>query len=430
MQKELKICFSGAIFSLIFLLYWQPARAQFTLSGEIRPRGEFREGYRRMPDENEKPAAFIYQRSRLNLEYSHERITTHLSVQDVRAWGQDPQKVHLPAIDLHQAWLEIQVNDNLAAKAGRQELRYDNERFLAVNNWIQPAQKHDMLLLKYHHESTRLHLGSAFNQRGDLINQNMPNFGTQYPVDNYKYMNFIWFHTPVKQSGKLSLLAIAEGNENPGTGNLFVRGTWSAYSTWEFSGFNFMVNPGFQNGKTVNGQSIEAFYFRSDISLQPHSVWTTTIGLEYFSGNDFSDPGDSKYRAFDPTHGSGHAHNGFMDYFTNFPSHTRGAGLVNPYFMNRFTINSATSFNIDFYVFSLANNFIHNQEIIDKYLGTEVDLTLNYAFNGFTQIQMGYSMMFGNESMGIIRGGSPDRWAHWAFVMVTVRPVFFRSTSG
>ncbi|MBW6480845.1 MAG: alginate export family protein [Bacteroidales bacterium] len=430
MTQEPNIRLSGAILSLILLLSWQPAQAQFTLSGELRPRLEYREGYRRMPAENEKPAAFVYQRSRLNLEYSQDRITTHLSVQNVRAWGQDPQKVHLPSIDIHQAWFELQVNEKLFAKAGRQELKYDNQRFLSVNNWAQPAQKHDMLLLKYHHQSTRLHLGSAFNQSGDLINQNMSNFGTQYPVNNYKYMNFLWFHTPVQQKGKISLLAIAEGKENQNSGNLFIRGTWSVYSTWEFSRFNFMVNPGFQHGKTINGQDIEAYYFRSDISLQPLSAWKTTLGLEYFSGNDFSDPGDPKYRAFDSTHGSGHAHNGSLDYFTNFPSHTRGAGLVNPYFMNRFAINNETNFNIDFHVFALANKYMHNQQIIDKYLGTEVDLTLNYAFNGFTRIQMGYSMMFGTESMGIIRGGSPDRWAHWAFVMVTVQPVFFRSTSG
>ncbi len=406
---------------------WQPTTAQFTISAELRPRTEFREGYRRMPEKDEKAAAFVYQRSRLNLEYSQERVTTYLSLQDIRVWGQDPQKIHNPSFDVHQAWIEFQVNEEFALKAGRQELRYDNQRFLAINNWIMPGQKHDLLLAKYNSEAGQIHLGTAFNQSADHINQNMANFGTTYPVNNYKYMNFAWYHTPLSEAGKISLLAMAEGNENTANGTLYVRGTWSAYSQWEFRNLSLIVNPAFQHGKTRQGQDVAAHYLRAELGLNPSGNLKTIAGIEYFSGNDFTNEDDTRYRVFDPTQGAGHDHNGYMDYFTNFPAHTRGAGLINPFLKNRININTLTYLDVDFHGFLLANNYVHNQQVIDSFLGTELDLTLGYRFNSFTQIMMGYSFMFGTESMEIIRGGSKDRWAQWAFLMVTIRPVFFKS---
>ena len=419
-NRSLGLCF-------VLSMVWLQAGAQFRLSGEIRPRAEYRAGYRRMPHEQEKPAAFVYQRSRLNLEFTQDRLTTYLSVQDVRSWGQDPQKVHTPSVDLHQAWVEYQPNEHWAFRAGRQELKYDNERFLAVNNWIQPAQKHDLLLIKYQKQEAALHLGAAFNQAGDQINQNMANFGTLYPVNNYKFMNYLWFHSPAGGKGQLSLLAISEGNENQMSGKLYVRSTWAAYSVWNFRHFALMVNPAFQHGRTINGQSIEAWYFRSDISYKPMNWWDARFGVEYFSGNDFTRANDHTYRAFDPTHGSGHAHNGYMDYFTNFPSHTKGAGLVNPYLYNRFALNTSTTLHIDLHAFSLSGQYIHNQNTLDRYLGTEIDLSLSRNINHYSSISMGYSMMFGTKSMEVIRGGNSGPWAHWAYVMVSVKPVFFQS---
>jgi hypothetical protein len=417
-------------FSLLALAFcWQPVSAQFTIGSEIRPRFEYREGYRRMPDKGEKPAAFVYQRSRISLEYQKDRISTHLSLQDVRVWGQDPQKVHSPSLDIHQAWIELNLGENLALKAGRQELRYDNQRFFAINNWIMPGQKHDLLLVKHQTQGMEWHLGTAFNQSGALINQNMPNFGTDYPVDNYKYMNFLWFNTALSDAIRLSLLGIADGYENQTTGNLHVRGTWSAYAVWDFNGLNLMVNPAIQHGKTVHGQDIAAHYFRAEARLNPFPKWRTVLGLEYFSGNDFTQEDDETFRVFDPTHGAGHANNGYMDYFTNIPAHTRGAGLVNAFLKNRLIISNTTYLDADLHLFSLAKDYVHEQQVVDRYLGTEVDLTMGYRLNDFTQFSLGYSVMFGTETMEIIRGGSRDRWAHWGFVMLTVNPVLFRSAS-
>src|SRR6056297_3310901 len=80
--------------------------SQFTLSGEIRPRGEYSHGYATLAGPDQDPSFFISQRTRLNFLYQHERLKTELVLQDVRLWGSQPQLVTNEgfATSIHQAW--------------------------------------------------------------------------------------------------------------------------------------------------------------------------------------------------------------------------------------------------------------------------------------------------------------------------------------
>ncbi len=412
MMKKLLLLFAGILISI-------PSFGQFSLRGEVRPRIEFRDGYRRMPLEDEKPAGQVNQRTRLSLDYDTDRVTTMVSFQDVRLWGQDLQRTHNPSFDLHQAWIELAVTDSFFIKAGRQELRYDNQRFFAINNWLPQGQQHDALLMKYLASFGELHLGTAFNQTQDRL------FGTHYPINNYKTLNFLWFNTDLSPMVNLSLLGVADGyesDENPE--RLYVRGTWSTFWTLDFDGFRVRTNPALQYGNTRQGQDIRAWYFMAEVISGFVPDVNTRAGFELYSGNDFEDPG-TRYRAFDPLYGAGHANHGYMDYFTNIPAHTGGAGLFNPYIRNRITLTESSSLDADLHLFFLQNNYVHDNETISKYLGTEIDLTLNYRFNEITFVTLGYSVMFGSESMEVIKGGSKDEFAHWGYIMLSFRPVFF-----
>ncbi len=404
---------------LVFIFCTTSVLAQLGIRADISPRAELRHGYRTMPHEDAKPAGGFNQRTRIILDWKSENIITKISFQDVRMWGQNPQKVHIPSLDIHEAWAELLFSDELSLKVGRQEVRYDNQRFFAINDWIPQAQKHDVALLKYETPELKLHFATAFNQDWSAYGRN---FGTTYLVNNYKYMNFLWFNTDVANDGNLSLLAIADGFEHdrPGTNPLYVRGTWSAYYTQKVGNIDLMLNPAFQHGRNPVGTPVAAYYFSAEASAQPSEPLRSTLGFEILSGNDPDDP--DTYRAFDPTHGAGHSNHGFMDYFTNIPVHTRGAGLVNPFIKNRYRMNTRTNLHADLHLFFIQNDFIHAGEEISKYLGTEVDLMINYGFNDFTRIIGGFSMMFGSESMEIIKSGSKDEPAYFLYLMLRIRP--------
>ena len=70
-----------------------PTFAQFTLDGEIRPRFEYRNGFKIILDSTQDHAAFVDQRTRLNFGYKTEGYIFKISVQDIRVWGSQPQTV-------------------------------------------------------------------------------------------------------------------------------------------------------------------------------------------------------------------------------------------------------------------------------------------------------------------------------------------------
>ena len=75
------------------LLLAPALRAQFSLSGEFRPRTELSRGYSTLASDGQKASVFTSQRTRLNAVFKNEFIQTSLVLQDVRLWGGQPQLV-------------------------------------------------------------------------------------------------------------------------------------------------------------------------------------------------------------------------------------------------------------------------------------------------------------------------------------------------
>ena len=121
------------------------ANAQLNLSGELRPRFEFRDGYKGLKIDSLDPGVLISQRSRINFSFKKDFYKTYISFQDVRVWGSEQQKKNQINLTLHEAWVEIFVNKDFSIKTGRQVLIYDNQRLIAGSNWNQIGQKHDAI---------------------------------------------------------------------------------------------------------------------------------------------------------------------------------------------------------------------------------------------------------------------------------------------
>ena len=112
--------------------------AQLTLSGEFRPRTEFRNGYKTLNPSDVDPALFTSQRLRLNTKYATEKYTFFVSLQDVRVWG-DVKQLNTAdnnGLALHEAWGLVNF-DGVSLKAGRQETVYDDSRMFGNVGWAQ-----------------------------------------------------------------------------------------------------------------------------------------------------------------------------------------------------------------------------------------------------------------------------------------------------
>ena len=65
----------------------------FTLSAQLRPRFEYRNGAYIPLQEGEKPAILVNNRTRLNFDYHHgDQLQLFLSFQNVNIWGQAVDK--------------------------------------------------------------------------------------------------------------------------------------------------------------------------------------------------------------------------------------------------------------------------------------------------------------------------------------------------
>jgi len=167
--------------------------AQMTLSGQVRPRFEARDGFANLTAEPTSPASFISQRTRLTFGYKWDRLTFGVTAQDVRVWGQDASTI-TPAdgsrLMLHEGWGEItlankadttikfKLFDALSLKVGRQELIYDDSRLIGNLDWLQQGRRFDMALLKVVHHGWQVDLGYAYNQNAEGFS------GTMYTPGN------------------------------------------------------------------------------------------------------------------------------------------------------------------------------------------------------------------------------------------------------
>ncbi len=396
---------------------------QLTIDGEIRPRFEYRDGYKTLPDSTNTMAAFVSQRSRINIAYTTDNLSTYISFQDYRVWGEDKLKADVAGIALSQAWADYSISKTFALKVGRQIIKYDNQRLMSAANWNQVGSSHDAVMLKYKKNDWNIDFSTAYNQTA----QNT--YGTDYSanIKNYKSLNVLWIS---KKIGNITLsnLNIADSYQKIGTTNTnYLRYTSGLIANLKKDNLNLTGRGFYQFGEDQKGTEIAAYYYNAEGTYKLSDALSVNAGVEYKSGNDYTDTTNTQNNAFDILYGSRHKFNGKIDYFS-IPSTSKNAGLADYYLGLSYKVNEKVSLKADWHYFMLGNNFVANGETIDYNLGNEIDLSATIKFSKVTSLMIGYSMMFATESMETIKGsGDSGEFCNYAFVMLTIKPKFFNS---
>jgi len=385
--------------------------AQFSMTGEFRPRTEFNHGYKSLAYEDQDWSIPTTQRSRLNLMFAHEIVKTKLTLQDVRYWGSQPQLVTNEdyAISIHEAWADVGLAKNFTIKAGRQELVYDDHRIFGNVGWAQQARSHDLALFKYE-KDFKIHFGVAHHENSDITNNIYDG------PDAYKNMQFIWFNKIWKKNS-LSLLFLNNGvpvMENEKQVSKYSQ-TMGGHYTIGLGQVGLASNFYYQTGKHSSEKDISAMNFMIEASLK----CGFSGGYEYLSGNSY-DKNDKVY-AFNPLYGTNHKFNGFMDYFY-VGNYNNSYGLNDIYLKYKYSIKKI-GLNADLHYFASAGKIAEDNS---NSLGTEIDLTFSYKIHEIASLSAGWSTMFATESMEIIKGGDHTVGNHWAYIMLSVTPTFIK----
>ena len=434
-MKKLTSIKKVLVMTMFVCLLGDYAYAQFSLSGEVRPRMEYLHGYSTLTDKDADPAGFVSQRTRINFNYSNNKVKMGVSVQDVFIWGSQPQLFSTSNnLSVHQAWGQYFLTPSLSLKLGRQELSYDDERIFGKSNWDQQGRSHDVALLRYD-GLLRIDIGAAFNQDQRHLS------GAYYNLHNYKMMQFVWLNTDIVEDLNLSLLFLNNGyqydyviykndNNYDRTKNVFNQ-TLGGRLVYTPGDFMMHASGYYTMGKDMEDRDLSAFYVGLGADYNFADDWTIGLGWEHLSGTsqkEMIENPDYVNKSFNPFYGTSHKFNGFMDYFNTNGNWANTVGLNDLFASVQFSRRNF-EVNLTGHAFLTAADVVKDgnvNETMEPYLGTEIDLTLAYKLSKTSNIVVGYSQMIGSETLQTLKGGDKDACNNWAYVMFTFKPVFLK----
>ncbi len=409
---------------LLFIFFTNTIIAQLTIDADLRARFEYRHGFNNLFPDGADPAAFVTQRSRLNIGYQQERLKLFVSVQDVSTWG-DTRQILLndgnDSFSLFQAWGQIFLDKNWSLKAGRQVISYDDQRIFGGLDWAMQGRFHDAALIKYENENFKVDIGAAFSQEGQ------PNEGSGFNIQGfftYKTMQYAYLKKNWKKTSASFLFLNTGFQKFTGINNdepdgVFYRHTTGSYFTFQLGKVNFAGSAYYQFGKANADTDLSAYQASLEATYKPGKI-LYGLGIEVLSGTDQAD--DDKNKSFFPLYGTNHKFNGYMDYFF-VGNHANNVGLNDLYGKVVFTTGAKSNLLVKAHYFA-ANADLAGDE--DKYLGTEVDIVFKQQIIKNVKLNLGYSHMFASESMSLVKAGRPyDNTNNWGWAQLIINPNLF-----
>lgn len=408
----------------------QEADNQFNIKLDMLTRAELRYGgFNELDNAQEDLAHFIIGRYRLTTDYSRSWLQVRLSLQQSGTWGMGGG-----SFSLNEGWAMVKSRKGLFAKIGRQALAYDDERIIGSNDWAMTAPTHDVLKLGYESNQHKVHLLFAYNQNPE----NMGGF-TFFSGGNqpYKSMQTLWYHYATPNSifgASLLFMNIGMQGEQNNVPKTFFQQLAGTYITLKPKYITAEGSFYYQFGKEEHGIPLDAFMGSVKLTAKPRDSYAIYAGYDYLSGDAyFAVPPEGalgmvfhdKVRGFNPIYGSHHEFYGAMDFF--YMSTWVGGftpGLQNAYLGSTFTPVKNLNFNLAGHYYAMATKLPN----VKQFLGLAAEFSANYVFTKFISAELGYSYMYGSETMKFLKRVSGNQQLHWAYLMLVINPDIF-STS-
>ena len=395
---------------------------ELSVDAMIRPRFEYRHGFQDVVPEDTEGSAFVSQRSSLLTKYSDEKMTVFLDIQSVNFWGDRSQLLNTDSaagIRMNQAWAQIGLGSGWSTKVGRQVISYDDQRILGGLGWADQQRTHDAAILKYGKEGFKLDLGVSFNQNGaNNYNNVFTPSGAGANLFQYKGMQYLHANNKFSDAFSGSFLFLNNQFQDADLDGFFTKSTTGVYGKYKEGKFGMDFSAYYQFGED-NETDLSAYNAALNFTYKAGS---TLLGLggEVLSGDDSAT--DDEQNAFFPLYGTNHKFNGFQDFFY-VGRHARTAGLVDLNAKAVFKTGEKSKLLTKVHYFSTASDVA-----FDGYLGTELDLVYIQKINAYSNIKVGYSQSFLDDTFADARAGGVTAadTQNWGWVMLTIKPNLFK----
>lgn len=406
----------------LLILIAAQLHAQINISAEIRPRAEYRNGYKILNTAENDPAAFVSQRTRLGVLFTNNRLKTGISFQDVRVWGDESLTSSKgvfgdeASVDLNEAWIEIQLTGKSVMKIGRQYFEYDDARLLAIRNWNQHSVSYDALLYRFKNQAMQVDAAFSFNNEKEQI------FGQLYPPGKMKTLDFFraaWKNETLKIAA-ISLVSGHTASEKSET--IYLRASYGLYVSCSIDEFNGFFSGYYQHGKNQSGEKVSAFNLNMEASYRIRNLKLAS-GFSFLSGNNPHNSSQTDHR-FDLLYGARHRYYGEMDYFSNLPVATGNAGLVDIFLSLDYWFGKGMSIYAITHYFSNQHQYYHSamQKNEDCFLATELDLGLSADLSREMNLKCGFALLKPSSTLEAIQNLDASPISTWAWMQLTVKP--------
>jgi hypothetical protein len=460
---------------LFAALFAGSAQAQFTISGEFRPRAEYHDGYLKLGDSSMTAFATILGRSRIFFDYTSEKVQTRFSLQHAFVFGENNYNndtMSKNTVNIYEGWFRYNFTKNFSVRIGRMGLTYDDSRIFGLANWKQSSTTHDLVRLEW-----KVPRASYLGDYGFAVNNTAPStaFLSDYTLKNYKYMSFLYnqmkffkdkltvsvlgmvdafqmANTTLTIPGKTITTWVTNGSDTVGsfttktsattkteTHNLtiYARGTVGATAGFAWKNLGIYANGFYQTGHYKDGRKVSAYFMGGWVSYRVVKPLTLLIGYERLSGNDASDTTDLKtnVHGFATPYATAHSFYGYMDmYSTYLAQESLHNGLNDLYGRATLKFSEKVSLEATYRWFTLPYGFLPAKskipyQEVSKNLGSELDLMCLYKPIPNLELNAAYCLYFKTSTREILDGLKPGtgRMGQFAYVMVTYKPNFFTS---
>lgn len=423
--------------------------AQISVWGEIREKLQFRDGYQHLKGPGDRGYVVNAQRTRLGLDFEKNDLGFVLAFEDSRIWGESKNNRSTNGFGISSAYFFVNFCQRFTFDIGRRPLFYDDGRYMIGPGWADATKAVDALMFKYRSldGKTKADVGfSVSNNYGNV------DFLTRYTVDWFKYYAWAWASREFGEKAVVWTLLYAQDVNQvtyaypEAEDRLVNRYTVGTYLyLFQDRPVNALLYGYGQWGKNPDGLPLNAYLASAQLKFKPHPQWELVAAYDFISGNDYSRPTFAEGRrtqAFDRFLGARHGVLGYMDYFDikGTVDLTQGAGLHQPYLRVYYKPHVQHRLELSGRYFALVHPYVRDlsggeaglsggYERMARSLGGELDLHYRYDVRPDFWIRVGYSLMLPTATMERLTGITPgqSRYSHFAYTILTYRPVFYDS---
>ncbi|WP_273084080.1 alginate export family protein [Capnocytophaga gingivalis] len=411
----------------------------FTLSAQLRPRFEYRNGAYVPLQEGEKPAILVNNRTRINFDYRHgDQLKLFLSFQNVNIWGQAPQvqlNDRTGGLSIFEAYAALPIYKDINAKIGRQMIVLDEDRIFGSLDWHPAGRAHDAININWKNDKLSLRSFFAFNQNyfdgnASSVNGNVNNPKGQYfyiapGTQPYQHLEAVHAHYDFAPTQGLSFLVANLGQRNSSNNDIdYNMQTIGFHYRGKSDALRYGAEGYLQTGKNAAGKDKEAFLLAALVGYQFTPTFSATLGLDYLSGND-TNSSSNKDKAFNPFSGTNHKFYGFMDHFYVLPNSPK-VGLLNPYLNLNLKTSDKGSLSATGHYFRSAGKILGSEDNKTRHLGVEGDLVYTHKIQQYVSLQAGYSLFIPSDSYKSLRSlRNVRKQQDWLWCSLNINPKLF-----